>query len=193
MPADADLPGPDFTSPDDSPAARPPRKVSGVAILALVVLAIFAGGYLLGRSGGQGGAEGGRASIKDISLADFASRIKQMKGNPAVVNFWASWCGPCRKEAPALQRAYDKYKSKGLQVLGVNSGDTTAGADGFLKEFKIRYPNVRDGSDEISVAYRVNGLPTTFFYDSDGDLVDTAVGALDEKAFNQYLADFVEQ
>lgn len=164
-------------------------------LLLVVALAIFAVGFLAGRmnSAPATAPDDSDVKIAEVSLKEFEGQLKELRGSPVIVNFWASWCGPCRKEAPALEQAYRKYKSQGLKVIGVNSGDTPAGAKGFIKEFDVTYPVVRDGTDEISVAYRVNGLPTTVFYDSKGDIVDTAVGALDEKKFDQYLATFIKR
>lgn len=92
-------------------------------------------------------------------------------GKPVVVNFWASWCVPCRDEASALQRAWAKYGGRGLVILGVDYVDTEPEAKGFIAEFKQTYPNGPDVGTRISQAYRISGVPETYFIGKDGKLL----------------------
>jgi cytochrome c biogenesis protein CcmG/thiol:disulfide interchange protein DsbE len=95
----------------------------------------------------------------------------ELQGKAVVVNFWASWCIPCRDEAPALQRAWDKYHDKGLVILGVDYVDTEPEAKGFITEFKQTYPNGPDVGTRISQDYHISGVPETYFIGKDGKLL----------------------
>jgi cytochrome c biogenesis protein CcmG, thiol:disulfide interchange protein DsbE len=104
--------------------------------------------------------------------------LSQMEGHPVLVNFWATWCGPCRAEFPALERSYKKNKDQGFIVLGVNSGDDNSddGVMTFIRNSVVSFPIVRDPGDRLGRSYRINGLPTSFFVDKKGVIRDIVVG-----------------
>lgn len=99
-----------------------------------------------------------------------------LKGRPVVVNFWASWCIPCREEAPLLERACRRYRDHGVIFLGVNIKDAESDARAFIKEFGITYPNVRDVNQTLVRPFGVLGLPETFFLDHDWTFFGTVKG-----------------
>jgi peroxiredoxin len=96
-----------------------------------------------------------------ISLAD-------LRGNPAVIVFWAAWCSSCKEEAPRINALAAEYAGKGVRVLGINVRDSLAGAEGGVKEFGIRYPVARDADASVARAYNVRGTPTIIFLDRKG-------------------------
>jgi cytochrome c biogenesis protein CcmG, thiol:disulfide interchange protein DsbE len=104
--------------------------------------------------------------------------LKDLRGKAVLVNFWASWCVPCRAEAPALESAWQKYKDRGVVFLGVNIQDKEEDARAFLKEFGITYLNGRDASDTIAIDYGVWGIPETFFIDPQGRITYKHAGEL---------------
>lgn len=106
--------------------------------------------------------------------------LASLKGRSVVVNFWASWCIPCKDEAPALQKTYQKYRSQGLVVLGVDAKDFRQDARRFLKRFGLTYPVVADGPGSTLGKWGVTGFPETFFVDRRGRLVGEVVaGGID--------------
>ncbi len=113
-------------------------------------------------------------SAPDFSLTTFDGqtyKLSDLKGKVVVVNFWASWCIPCREEAPAFQRAWENYRERGLFILGVDYVDTEADAKKFIAEFRQTYPNGADLGTRISQAFRISGVPETYFIDRNGKLL----------------------
>lgn len=105
-------------------------------------------------------------------------RLVDLRGKGVVMNFFASWCTPCKLEAPALEAAYRKYRSQGIVFLGVDiQQDSWDDALDFLAAFDVSYPAVRDVNGEIARKYQLVGLPTTYFIDRDGSVRAKVVGA----------------
>ena len=106
--------------------------------------------------------------------------LDDLKGKAVVVNFWASWCIPCRDEAPVLQKTYERYRDRGLVVLGVDVNDFKADARRFMKRYGITYPVAYDGKGSTVGKWGVRGFPETFFVDRTGTLVGERIeGAVD--------------
>jgi cytochrome c biogenesis protein CcmG/thiol:disulfide interchange protein DsbE len=108
----------------------------------------------------------------------------ELRGSPIVLNVWASWCIPCREEAPVLERAWRKYRSRGVRFVGVIVQDSEADAKAFVREFGITFPSVRDTNLELWGDLGVRGVPETFFLDhrwrlsgiGSGDEIDRSGG-----------------
>jgi cytochrome c biogenesis protein CcmG/thiol:disulfide interchange protein DsbE len=123
------------------------------------------------------------ASPFALPLFDGATlRLEELRGKVVFLNFWASWCPPCRAEARLLEAAWQKYKGEGVVFVGVNIQDDEARAREFLEEFGITYPNGIDRGSKIAVDYGVWGLPETFFIDREGRITYKHVGALGQDA-----------
>lgn len=108
--------------------------------------------------------------------------LSDLRGQVVVVNFWASWCTPCRYEQPILERAWRRYKDKGVVFIGVDYVDTEPAARAYLAEFDVTYPNGPDLGGKISRAYRIRGVPETFFVSRDGRVADVEIGPLSGEA-----------
>ncbi len=119
------------------------------------------------------------APVLTLALFDGSTiRLEDLKGKVVFLNFWASWCPPCRAEARMLEEAWRKYKDDGVVFLGVNTQDTEEAARNFLEEFSITYPNGQDPGGRIAIDYGTWGLPESFFIDAAGRITYKHVGAI---------------
>ena len=103
------------------------------------------------------------ASGKPVGLAD-------LKGQVVLINFWASWCGPCRQEMPILDQLYRSYQAAGFTLLGVNVEPSAGDANKFLKGTPVSFPILYDPKSEVSQLYQVSGMPSTVILDRDGKI-----------------------
>ncbi len=105
-------------------------------------------------------------------------RLKDLRGKAVLVNFWASWCVPCREEAPALEAASRAHRTRDVVFVGINIQDKEPDARGFLEEFGVTYPNGIDRGSTIAVDYGVYGIPETFVIDRTGRITYKRIGAM---------------
>jgi cytochrome c biogenesis protein CcmG/thiol:disulfide interchange protein DsbE len=103
-------------------------------------------------------------------------RLVELRGKPVVVNFWASWCLPCRDEAPELAR-FDREMRPRARLVGVDFQDAKSDALAFIREFRWRFPNVRDPQGKLAGRYGLVGLPTTYVIDPQGRIARSMTGA----------------
>jgi cytochrome c biogenesis protein CcmG/thiol:disulfide interchange protein DsbE len=118
--------------------------------------------------------------------------LASLRGHPALVTFWASWCGPCAREAPALERFSNFINTKNnpsgkARLVGVDWSDGLSGARSFVRRFGWTFSNLRDSDGTVGLAYRVTGLPTTFVIDSSGRIRATLRGPQDERSLERAL------
>ncbi len=159
-----------------------------ISYLAIVLLAI--GWTVLSRpaAGAAGGVPSERMPAAQVGFAAPPFTLTDMDGHTVhlsdypgkvvLLNFWASWCHPCRSEMPAIQQTYQAYQSRGLVVLEVNASyqDTPASMRTFLGSLTYTYPILLDETGEVNRLYGVGALPTTFFIGRDGTIRDMAIG-----------------
>jgi cytochrome c biogenesis protein CcmG/thiol:disulfide interchange protein DsbE len=126
----------------------------------------------------RGRAPAPLASVVDRAARDGRIALTELRGTPIVLNFWASWCDPCRAEAPLLERGWRDAGRRGVLFVGLDMQDARDDAREFLREFSITYPNVREAGDETSRRYGMTGIPETFFISARGQVVGHVIGAI---------------
>ncbi len=147
------------------------------------------GGIAVNATGQIGRVRPGPAPDFQLQLYDGpAFRLADRRGQVVVVNFWASWCPPCREEAPALERGWRASRDRGVAFIGVDIWDTETDARAFLRQYGITYPNGPD-PEGTAIDYGVTGLPETFFIRPNGTIVRHWIGPLTAAQ----LAAFVEE
>ncbi len=109
-----------------------------------------------------------------------------------MLNFWATWCGPCRIEIPSMVKLYDEFHSRGFEILAVNLREDTAKVSQFAREYDIRFPILLDQGGVVSSNYFVHGIPTSVFVDDAGVIQNVHVGTLSESAMRKYVTDLVD-
>jgi cytochrome c biogenesis protein CcmG, thiol:disulfide interchange protein DsbE len=160
-----------------------------LAVLTLTLGLLFLLGYGLAknrpqRTLDQAIARGQRAAASNIRLPSLTSgkmsSLSAYRGHVVVVNYWASWCGPCRFESPLLQRWYMKMKNLGGVVLGVDTFDLSSDANSFIRQYHLSYPMLRDPGGKTKSAFGVTGFPESFVIDRTGHVAARERGPLSD-------------
>ena len=198
---------PSATPPtDEDTAPRPPRwrrwleRSWARTAIGLAVLAAIVGGLVaLDRLGGSDelGALDGRVPELGEPAPQFALRdpdgsvrlLSDYRGQVVWVNFWATWCGPCRRELPDIQHLADEFRDDGLVVLAVNFEESADLALAFWDELELDLPILLDSDGDVVDQYRLRGFPDNFFIDRDGVLRALKIGFLTEGEMREKLAE----
>jgi len=159
---------------------------SGVVIRGGILLAVVAFLILLAlglRARGAGPVSQGMAPRFVLTLFDGGQlSLEELRGQVVVINFWASWCGPCLDEAPILEQVWRDYKDQGVIFAGIDYVDTEPDARAYMKRFDVTYPNGPDLGSKIAQAYHIRGVPETYFVDREGRLAKSKIGPLSSEA-----------
>lgn len=109
-------------------------------------------------------------NFNGLSFDGYSHRLDEFKGKVIMVNFWASWCGPCRQEMPPLEQLYQQYRGLGFVIVGVNVDEELEPAKKMLDKLGVTYPNVFDSDNNISKGYNVSAMPMTVIIDTRGKI-----------------------
>ncbi len=122
-------------------------------------------------------------------------RLAELRGNVVMLNFWASWCGPCRKEMPLLDALSQRYGAAGFTLLGVNVEEDPRAGDKIIEEMGITFPILYDAESDVSQAYNVDAMPTTVMIDKDGKIryVNRGYRAGDEEKYRKQIRELIRE
>ncbi len=116
-------------------------------------------------------------------------RLSDYRGQTVVINFWASWCPPCRDEAPVLEYVWRQVQDDDVVFVGVDIWDTEADARAYMREFNITFPNVIDNRGKVAVEYGLTGVPETYFVTPDGTISRKVIGAISQAVLEESIAE----
>lgn len=168
------------------PMARPRVSIQTVIVGFLATAAVVAL-VVFGLSASKGPTGRLAPALPSDRLAGRTVTLAQLRGHPALVTFWASWCGPCVHEAPALERFARGLGSRAT-LVGVDWSDSLSGARSFIKRYAWSFPNLRDPEGSVGLGYGLTGLPTTFVIDSHGKLRGALRGPQTQQTLSRALA-----
>lgn len=137
-----------------------------------------------------------RGMAPDISLTGYDGqtvKLSELRGQVVIINFWASWCPPCREEAAYLEQTWRKYKDQGVVFIGVDWVDTKKEALAYIQEFDITYVNGPDTGTHIADAYRIKGVPETFYVAKNGELRGVHIGPLQSPELDQKIDELLAE
>jgi len=170
------LDAPDAGPPVPPPAGRSLRRLLKVlGVIAAASLALF---FIQRNTGSEVRSYSIAPEIEFTTYDGETIRLADLRGQGVVLNFWGSWCGPCRAEAPLLAEAWAREQDNGIAFIGLTYQDTEQGARRFMAEYGLTYPNGPDVGSKWSRRYAVQGIPATFFIDAEGMLVSQHRGML---------------
>jgi len=191
----------------DQPRADPRTRYGralGLLLTLSPVIAVLALAFVLSSTLGDSGGAGNLRTATGIGVVRPIDRpapgfrlpaltghasisLAQYRGHVVVLNFWASWCHPCRQEAPALERLWNQFRGRGVQFLGIDHRDGRGDALAFRGEYGITYPSGYDPGGLLSAQYGLVGIPTTFIVGADGRLRYEVMGRVEGQALGEAL------
>ncbi|MFZ0313110.1 MAG: TlpA disulfide reductase family protein [Candidatus Korobacteraceae bacterium] len=136
-------------------------------------------------------ADDARRQQADFTLTDLQGKnwtLKDLRGKVVLVNFWATWCPPCRKEMPDLEALYNRFKGQGFVILAISEDEETNKVPPFIAERKISYPILLDPGQKVNKLFQVDGIPKSFVYDREGKLVAQSIDMRTQRQFLEMLA-----
>ncbi|MBX0326844.1 TlpA family protein disulfide reductase [Oscillochloris sp. ZM17-4] len=160
-----------------------------------LMLALIIGAAMLSGCGGGGGGDSVQSGVQEgmrLPDAEFTRleggkvKVSDLRGRPAVINFWATWCGPCKEEIPLLQQAYGADEGAGFQLIAVTE-ESRGEVSTFVEGSAMSLPVVLDPGGRAGQRYRIQGIPTTFFLNSEGVIVIRHTGSLTPGTLQVFL------
>jgi cytochrome c biogenesis protein CcmG, thiol:disulfide interchange protein DsbE len=184
----------DRPAPEPAPEAAPARKGAvrawqAVFVLILLAFVILLAVRLIQTNQSEHRAAGEAPPFTFTTFEGETISLEDLRGKGVVLNFWASWCAPCREEAALLEEAWRREQDNGVIFLGLDYLDQEPAAKAYLAEFDITYPNGPDLQSAAARRYGIKGVPETFFIDAEGKITDMVIGPIVSPGkMEEYLA-----
>jgi peroxiredoxin len=167
-------------------------------LISMGIIAVLAGIYFLARrqakQGGSTAAVSQNSLAPDFSLIDLDGqnlKLSSYRGKVVILDFWATWCDPCRDEIPHFVEMQNKYRGQGLQIIGVSMDDDPQPVHDFYSKFKMNYPVVMGNAQTGSLYGGILGLPITFVIGGNGRIVAKHIGATENSVFEKEVEDLL--
>jgi len=154
-------------------------------ILVITLVSVLTSGLVMAGcspSSAQGVEVGNLAPDFQLQNLDGqAVSLGNLRGKPVLINFWATWCGPCRSEMPYIQEIYEEWSDKGLVLLAINIGESSSKVEEFRQSYNLSFTVLLDTKQNVAQKYNIQYIPTTFFVDKDGIIQDKVIGPFQNK------------
>lgn len=170
--------------------------IGGLLLIRPVILATTVGATATPAANGLSGPTLKTVRVGDIApdfeLATLDGRtikLSALRGQPVIVNFWATWCGPCKEEVPLLVKAYTAHQADGLRVLAVDTlaFDDLQDVKKFVADYQMNFDILLDADDDVGTTWNTLGLPSTYFIDTSGKVVALRIGQMSEQELQTSL------
>jgi len=154
-------------------------------MLVITLVSVLTSGLVMAGcspSSAQGVEVGNQAPDFQLQSLDGQTvSLGDLQGKPVLINFWATWCSPCRGEMPYIQEIYEGWSDRGLVVLAINIGESSSKAEEFMQSYNLSFTVLLDTKQDVAQKYNIQYIPTTFFIDKDGIIQDKVIGAFQNK------------
>ena len=154
-------------------------------MLVITLVSVLTSGLVMAGcspSSAQGVEVGNQAPDFQLQSLDGQTvSLGDLQGKPVLINFWATWCSPCRGEMPYIQEIYEEWSDRGLVVLAINIGESSSKAEEFMQSYNLSFTVLLDTKQDVAQKYNIQYIPTTFFIDKDGIIQDKLIGAFQNK------------